>query len=331
MFSSSSSTTSMSKMLAKKISNLSMFSCGISGKEAKAACKQQSQSQQESFEKSYAVEHVLGSGGFGTVYAGSRKKDGKPVAIKHITKEKVPEWVQVNGQVIPMEICLLKKVYSVAGVVQILDFYEKSDSFIVVMERPEPVKDLFDYITEKGPLDEKVAQDFFRQIVSTLQEVHKCGVVHRDIKDENILVDLKTGQLKLIDFGAGAFLKDGVYSDFDGTRVYSPPEWIRHHRYLAGSMTVWSLGILLYDMVCGDIPFELDEQIVRAHLNFPSKLNLSAEVKDLISKCLSVKPAERPSMDDLLTHEWMRSSSPRSSEADTHSLGEDSTTSSDSI
>ena len=123
---------------------------------------------------------------------------------------------QVNGQVVPMEICLLKKVSSVAGVVQMLDFYEKADSFIVVMERPEPTKDLFDYITEKGPLSEKVAKDFFRQIVETLREVHKCGVVHRDIKDENILVDLKTGELKLIDFGSGAFLKEGVYSDFDG-------------------------------------------------------------------------------------------------------------------
>lgn len=286
----------MSKTLVKKISNLSMFCGSVGSKEEKAKMK-------ETFETTYTLGPVLGSGGFGTVYAGVRKKDGMKVAIKHIVKDKVLEWAQMDGVVVPIEICLMKKVAHVPGAIQILDFYEKSDSFILVMERPDPCKDMFDYITEKGALPEELARDWFRQIVDTVALVQKAGVIHRDIKDENILVDLKTGQLKLIDFGSGAFLKDTVYTDFDGTRVYSPPEWVRYHRYHGRAATVWSLGVLLFDMVCGDIPFELDEQIVKANVQF--RRNISADAKDLIRKCLSVKPSERPSLDDVLSHPWM--------------------------
>lgn len=110
----------------------------------------------------------------------------------------------------------MQKVAHLKGVVQLLDYYERPDSFILVMERPDQVQDLFDYITERGSLTESEARQFLRQIVTTTMDLHEAGVVHRDIKDENILVDLRTRRLKVIDFGSSAFFREAVYTEFEG-------------------------------------------------------------------------------------------------------------------
>jgi len=259
--------------------------------------------EKELFENVYNVNNVIGSGGFGTVYAGTRKSDGKLVAIKHIGRTKVTEWVEENGERVPIEVSLLQRSSHLPHVVSLVDYFERPDSFIVVMERPERTKDLFDYITESGPLDEAEARHMFRQIVETTIALHNAGVVHRDIKDENVLIDPETRHVHLIDFGSGTFLHDDIYTDFEGTRVYSPPEWIRCRRYRAVPAAVWSLGVLLFDMVCGDIPFERDEQIVKAEFRLRKKI--SPEVEDLIRQCLNIDASCRPSLAQVLGHPWM--------------------------
>lgn len=256
----------------------------------------------EEFASKYRAEKQIGSGGFGTVYAGTRIEDKVPVAIKHIAKSKIKRYATVGGVLVPEEVFFLQSVSDVPGVIRILDWFETVDSFIVVLERPADCQDLFDYITEQVSVDENLARVFFCQILEAVCALLDRRVVHFDIKDENVLVDLTTGHVKLIDFGASRVLRTGSYSEFEGTRLYSPPEWIKSRSFTAGGATVWSLGILLYDMLCGDIPFNTDRDVLKAELVF--RKELSEDAKDLIRRCLTYEPSSRATMKEILRHPW---------------------------
>lgn len=125
--------------------------------------------------------------------------------------------IQIDNRMVPKEVALLHSLKQ-KYIIKMLDYFEENDKFYIVMERPEKYIDLFDYITEKGTVSERSSKYLFHQVLEAVQYCLSMGVVHRDVKDENILIDLISNQVKLIDFGSGTFLQDEVYTEYEGER-----------------------------------------------------------------------------------------------------------------
>ncbi|RMB97313.1 hypothetical protein DUI87_26209 [Hirundo rustica rustica] len=179
-----------------------------------------------------------------------------------------------DGTHVLMEIVLMEKVRSGCyNIIQLLDWFEQPDGFALVMERPEQSQDLLEFLLERDVLCKEMARWIFCQVLEAVQHCTACGVLHRDIKLENLLVDPESGDVKLIDFGCGTFHQEQAYTQFAGTRVYSPPEWICLGYYHGHAATVWSLGMLLYVMVCGSLPFQEDRDIMWQQLFFTRQLS----------------------------------------------------------
>jgi tRNA A-37 threonylcarbamoyl transferase component Bud32 len=256
----------------------------------------------------YQLGNFVRSGGFSDIHEGIRLSDNKQVVVKFIPKEKTKNWLMISQKRYPAEILLHKAVHEIQGVIHVYDYFENADHWILVMERLHNCQDLFDYLesSERGRLNEITARKFFRQLIQINLALLRKGVVHRDLKSENILVDLDTESLILIDFGASAIYKSSssYYSDFHGTKQYKSPEYIIRKRYAGVPSTVWTLGVLLYDMVCGSLPFENEEEITGHKLVLKS--HLSAELKNLIQRCLAQNPDRRPSLESILEHAWFK-------------------------
>ncbi|VDM63229.1 unnamed protein product [Angiostrongylus costaricensis] len=265
------------------------------------------------FKRQYKLGAELGRGGFGTVYCGFRIADNLTVAcfvcnFFFYFSSLEQHFHNASNQLIAA-IVLLMRCRGIPGVIQTIDWFERPDGYMIVMERPSPCTDLFDYISERGALTEDHDDYAIFKVVDTVLACYHVSVIHRDIKDENLVVDMKNGVIKLIDFGSGAFHKDGPYTDFEGTRVYSPPEWIEESCYDGLEAAVWSLGILLFDMVCGDIPFRKDSEICNGYLQWRNNISQGLCLVSL-SFCLARDGCDRPSLEEILEHPWMQVPSP---------------------
>ncbi|MED6278822.1 hypothetical protein CHARACLAT_027915, partial [Characodon lateralis] len=170
------------------------------------------------FEEKYTELHQLGEGGFGSVFAGYRKEDKLPVAIKHILKQKVVlKHKDENGRQLALEVAIMLKLRAVttssvgqSSMVVLLDWYDLDQELILVMERPMSAESLFDHLKDhKGPLKQKEAKIIMKQLVEAGIHLQHANIFHRDIKAENILIETNSEvpRVYLIDFGLSCFDK----------------------------------------------------------------------------------------------------------------------------
>ncbi|XP_068266183.1 maternal embryonic leucine zipper kinase-like isoform X2 [Nyctibius grandis] len=174
-----------------------------------------------------------------------------------------------------------------------------------------PGGELFDYIISKDRLSEEEARVFFRQIVSAVAYVHSQGYAHRDLKPENLLID-KEHNLKLIDFGLCAKPKGGLDYHLNtccGSPAYAAPELIQGKAYIGSEADIWSMGVLLYALLCGFLPFDDDNvmalyrKIMRGKYSIPKWLSPSSTL--LLNQMLQVDPKKRITVKHLLSHPWL--------------------------
>ncbi|KAF4100239.1 hypothetical protein G5714_018435 [Onychostoma macrolepis] len=258
----------------------------------------------------YEIGRKLGEGGFGSVYEGKRLEDGLEVAVKIARKPKNMKYINIPGHPtpLPLEVGLLILVNrepKAPEIIQLLDWQDQPEYYIMVMERPSPCEDLWNYLRRHdGILKEETARFIMAQATMAAHICCQRGVFHRDIKLENLLMNPETLEVKLIDFGCGDLLKDSGYKSFYGTRKYFPPEYYVRRKYHGRPATVWSLGVLLFIMVCGRYPQPRDLHTIEH--NIWSEPGLSNDCCHLVQSLLQQNPSQRIDLREILLHEWFK-------------------------
>ncbi|KKK17943.1 hypothetical protein P175DRAFT_0494394 [Aspergillus ochraceoroseus IBT 24754] len=253
----------------------------------------------------YTLGRLIGKGSFGKVYLASHKlTNGSKVVLKSSSKDdtNLAREIHHHRQFLHPHIARLYEVIVTEKLVWLVLEYCPGD-------------ELYNYLLQNGPLHIDKVKKIFTQLVGAVAYVHSKSCVHRDLKLENILLD-KHENVKLCDFGFTREYegKASYLQTFCGTVCYSAPEMLKAEKYAGEKVDVWSLGIILYALIAGELPFdEDDDQVTKARIlteepTFNDKF--TADAKALINLLLSKRPLLRPSLSDILAHPFLSEHAP---------------------
>ena len=253
----------------------------------------------------YKVTRKLGEGMFSTVKLATHSLTGEKVAIKILEKtriSKVEDKERINRE---MEI--MKKLHHF-NIVKLYQIVENKLTIYLIHEYVEG-KEFMEYLTKKGKLKENEACKFYHQIISGLEYLHQCGIAHRDFKPENILINNDNTILKIIDFGlSNTYKNNQLLKTACGSPCYAPPEMIQEQSYNGALSDIWSSGIILYLMLCGNLPFYHEENEIMYQKILSGKFELpkflSDNAKDILKKILEVDPKKRMNFEEIKAHPW---------------------------
>ncbi|KAK9876739.1 hypothetical protein WA026_014977 [Henosepilachna vigintioctopunctata] len=254
----------------------------------------------------YDLEETLGSGHFAVVKLARHVFTGEKVAVKVIDKSKLDE---ISKAHLFQEVRCMKLVQH-PNVVRLYEVIDTATKLYLILELGDG-GDLYDYIMRHDTgLSEQLAKEYFRQIVRAISYCHQLHVVHRDLKPENVVFFEKLGVVKLTDFGfSNKFCPGQKLETSCGSLAYSAPEILLGDSYDAPAVDIWSLGVILYMLVCGQAPFqeandsETLTMIMDCRYSVPS--HVSPECKELISRMLVRNPEKRATLSQISKHPWL--------------------------
>ncbi|KAF8737333.1 hypothetical protein AX14_013019 [Amanita brunnescens Koide BX004] len=247
----------------------------------------------------YTLGKVIGEGAYGKVRLGTHRLTSSRVALKQIPKS-------MSSSVLTREIHHHRQLHH-PHVTQMYEVIATESSIWIVTELCCG-GELFDYLVEKGRLAEDEAKIIFGQLCLAVAYLHDKGIVHRDLKLENVLLDERC-RVKLGDFGfTREYERGALMETFCGTTGYAAPEMLERKKYMGPEVDVWSLGVILYCLLTGTLPFDDDDEeemrakVIQGEYDDPEWLSL--ESRDLIRNILEKDASKRFTIPQILAHPW---------------------------